>query len=126
MPSERAERVRSALFDEWRNEGGPGPPGAVENLIVNWLTPDFELISMLSSERGEPYHGHQGVREWFEDIGHMFERFEPVAKETLEQGDRVVFTGHVDLRVRGQAESYRDTAAWIVDLDDGKMARLEV
>ena len=66
------------------------------------------------------------MRRWVEDLGHDWEVFETHQEEFLPAGDRVLVLGHWHARARGsRVELKGQPASWVIDLRDGKVARLQ-
>ena len=89
--------------------------------------PDVEVRTMtaLIAGRNEPYAGHEGIAQYVDDVGRVWDELEldPVEFHELESGGVLVFG-----RVRARRGSMRvDSAnAWLWHLRDGKVARVEV
>jgi ketosteroid isomerase-like protein len=90
MSQENVELVREG-FARW-NEGD-------YEFFLESTAPDVELLSRFGSLRGEPYRGHEGVREWLADIQQSFERF--------------------DLGL-----DMKEPMGWVFEIRDGRLARM--
>jgi ketosteroid isomerase-like protein len=75
---------------------------------------------------GRVYRGHAGVREWIERLSEDWDVFEANQEEFRLVGDRVLVLGHWHARARGSGiELGTQPASWVVDVQDGKVARLQ-
>jgi ketosteroid isomerase-like protein len=63
--------------------------------FLGYMDPEVEFRSLVLEVEGV-YHGHEGVRSWWENVLAVFPDWSPQVKEAREVGDRVV--------VRVQAE----------------------
>ena len=66
------------------------------------LDPDIEWIPVTGILEGRSYHGHEGVRQWIEDMKRDWEAFEPRPVDFRDLGDdRVLALGSWHARGRG-------------------------
>jgi ketosteroid isomerase-like protein len=112
----RVEIVQ-ALFDGYAEDGIDGVLDVVHEEIV------IEIPGDLSAEP-DTYHGHEGVRRYFDGFAGMIDdvRYDPV--ELIPRGDRVI--AHIILRGRG-ASSGLDVdleAAVVHEFKDSKIVRM--
>ncbi len=120
MPAESADIVREVFAAVSRRD--------VDGVIA--LTdPDGEFWPVGTAEqtgRTEPYRGPDGVREYFADIGAVWEEF------LLEPGDLrvaaggVVSFGTVRVRAVGDAEAVTIPVIWVFKLRGGKVLSCRV
>ncbi len=93
-----------------------------------WITvwnADCEWHPFLTArEEGDPgYHGHNGVRAWFEDVDEMFSEIH-VELETYRQvGDRLLVLGEMTATARGTGEERSSEVAWVIEPRGGKFQR---
>jgi ketosteroid isomerase-like protein len=68
--------------------------------------------------------GHEGVRQWFEDVGEVFPELRTEFPDIRDLGDRVVALGRN--RTRGEASGAETTAptAYIIEFEDRKAMRV--
>lgn len=82
-------------------------------------------MTALLAGRKEPYRGHDGIAQYVDDVGRVWDELEldPVEFHELESGGVLVFG-----RVRARRGSMRvDSAnAWLWHVRDGKVALVEV
>lgn len=108
------EIVRTA-FERW-NAGDREPP-------YEHIDPDCELVTRLAELRGQPYRGHDGVRQWIEDIGEYFDSWRLDIADWREVGDRVVAIGRAHFTPKGGDAELAQPLAWLFDMRDGKLVR---
>ena len=94
------------------------------DFFLSNTTPDVELFSRFGSLTGEPYRGHAGVREWMAEMEQNFELFEPWWRELRDLGDEVLALGGVRFRARGSGVEMEDPMGWVVELHEGRVARI--
>jgi ketosteroid isomerase-like protein len=65
--------------------------------VLEIIHPDVEFLAPTASiaGRGRPYRGHDGMRQYFEDVGRIWEELEVIPHEFREVGDQVVALGRV-------------------------------
>jgi ketosteroid isomerase-like protein len=115
MSQENVELVRQG-FARW-NEGD-------YDFFFNSAAPDIELLSRFGSLTGEPYRGHEGVREWLADIQQSFERFDLWLDDVRDLGDEVLAIGGLNLRARGSGLDMKEPMGWVLEFRDGRVARM--
>ena len=117
MSEQNAEIVRRGY--EALNRGG------VE-CVLDSFDPQVELVPIPGwLPDAEPFHGHDGVRAWFQKIGDTVENLRWEPQDGVEMGDRVVIA--VKITGRGKSSGIPVEAivhqAWTVR--SGKAVRLE-
>jgi ketosteroid isomerase-like protein len=91
------------------------------------LDPDVEFIPIMALLEGITYKGHEGVRQWIEDVRQDWADFEPRPEHFLDLGDdRVLVLGSWRARGRG-GDVLLDIpqAAWLTQYRKGKLVRLQ-
>jgi ketosteroid isomerase-like protein len=89
------------------------------------LDPDVEWVPLLAVLEGRVYRGHEEVRQWIEDLATDWEFFEVYYDELHDLGDQVLALGGWRGRGRASGVELGDRpATWLLDLRDGKVARL--
>jgi ketosteroid isomerase-like protein len=118
LPDPDIHLVRD-VFHDWNSTGDPPP----DELIA----PDFELHSPLAGARGAPYVGPAGVRDWIGDLNEAYGNFR-FELEDLEQTapGHVLALGRIEVEGRGPAAGLEEPAAWVIEVRDGKLARMEL
>jgi ketosteroid isomerase-like protein len=69
------------------------------------------------------YAGHAGVRDYLDEVAHVWEEMRPYAHTTQPVGDHVVVTGGCVVRGIGSGVESDDRMAWVITLRDGKIIR---
>jgi ketosteroid isomerase-like protein len=84
--------------------------------VAIW-NPDAEWHPFLTArEEGDPgYHGHNGMRAWFEDVGEMLEESHVELDHFREIGDRLVVLGRMTAMKRGSGEQVESDVAWVIE-----------
>jgi ketosteroid isomerase-like protein len=79
--------------------------------------PDAEWHPFLSArEEGElGYHGHNGMRAWFEDVSEMLEESQVDLEQITEIGDLLLVLGRMRARRRGSEEAVTSEVGWVVE-----------
>jgi len=91
---------------------------------VRW-TADCEWHPFLTArEEGDPgYHGHNGIRAWFEDVDEMFTRIHADLNRFRQIGDRLVVLGSMTATTRGTDEEVDSEVGWVVEPRGGLLHR---
>jgi ketosteroid isomerase-like protein len=90
--------------------------------FLELLHPDVEWIPIMAALEGRVYCGHDGVRQWVNDIAEDWEYFEPCLVEFHDLGERVLIFGH--WRARGRVsgvEFDNQPASWLYEIKGGKV-----
>jgi ketosteroid isomerase-like protein len=95
-----------------------------EAWVAVWNT-DAEWHPYLTArEEGDPgYHGHNGMRAWFEDVGEMFEESEVELDQYRQIGDRLLVLGRMKARRRGTGEQMESDVGWLIEPKGEKFQR---
>jgi ketosteroid isomerase-like protein len=95
-----------------------------EAWIAAWNT-DCEWHPFLTArEEGDPgYHGHNGIRAWFEDVDEMFTDMHVELETYREVGDRLLVLGEMNARRKGSGEEMKVDVAWVVEPRGEKLQR---
>ena len=91
--------------------------------------PDEEIhadVEVLSLFRPDPYRGPEGIRLWTAEIDEQFEEWHIVVDDWREVGEDVVALGQIQLRGRSSAVKFDQPAGVIVEIREGKLARLRL
>jgi ketosteroid isomerase-like protein len=97
--------------------------GDVEGLLAVCAS-DVELVPLPSLLTGEPYRGHQGVRDYLDAITEDWSQRAVELDRLIEAGDQVVLRGRFQARARSSGVEVDAPAAWVVTLRDGRVVRL--
>jgi ketosteroid isomerase-like protein len=72
---------------------------------------------------GDPgYHGHNGIRAWFEDLGEMFAETRVELDDVRDIRGRLVGLGQITARGAGSEAEISNEVAWVLELD-GELVR---
>ncbi|HKH42788.1 MAG TPA: nuclear transport factor 2 family protein [Solirubrobacterales bacterium] len=84
---------------------------------VEVWNPDSEWHPFTTArEEGDPgYHGHNGMRTWFEDLDELFELTHVELERFRSIGDRLLVLGRMTARRRGSAEEVESDVGWVVE-----------
>ena len=65
--------------------------------VLEIVDPDVEFFPPTASLAGQetPYRGHDGLRQYFEDVARIWEELEVIPHEYREVGDQVIALGRV-------------------------------
>ena len=85
---------------------------------------DVEIFSRYAEVEGQPFVGPGGVHRWIREIDESFERYDAVADDLRDLGDRVVALGSVRLEGRGSGIVVEQPFAWLFDFQDGRFSRI--
>src|SRR5207248_8782359 len=89
--------------------------------------PQFELVSPLSDARGRPYQGAQGATQWGDEVVESFASFLTSIGDLEEvKPGQVLATGTAKVRGRASGLTYDQPLGLLVDVRDGRIARLRV
>jgi ketosteroid isomerase-like protein len=97
---------------------GQGDVEAVLELADREIT--FEPVSTPVRER-EPYHGHDGMREYMRDLDETWEEFEVTISDVREGPDQVVALGRIKAIATGGAYMTDSPAGVVLRLREGKI-----
>ena len=92
------------------------------------LDPEVEWIPATAILEGRSYHGHEGVRQWIEDMKRDWEAFEPRPEEFLDLGDDRVLAALGSWHARGRGGDVPldfPRAAWLAQYREGKLVRMQ-
>jgi ketosteroid isomerase-like protein len=94
--------------------------------FLELLDEDVEWIPIMATLEGRVYRGHEGVRQWLDDLANYWEYFEPRYEEYRDLGDRVLVLG--SWRARGRVSGVvldDQPGTWLFEIKDGKVARMQ-
>jgi ketosteroid isomerase-like protein len=110
MSQENVERFRKAIAGYNRGEIGP---------MLEITHPEAEWYPFTAAVEGdEAYHGHEGLRRWWANVGASFDQVDASVDDVRDLGDQLLALGH--LRVRFRSGVTLDTEiAWLIRYRDG-------
>jgi ketosteroid isomerase-like protein len=87
-----------------------------EAWVAIWTT-DCEWHPFLTARvEGDPgYHGHNGMRAWFEDVDEMFSTMHVELEAVREAGDRLLVLGQMTAVGRGSGAEVSSEVAWVIE-----------
>jgi ketosteroid isomerase-like protein len=87
--------------------------------------PDCEWHPFLTARvEGDPgYHGHNGLRAWFEDVDEMFSEMHVELERYREVGDRLLVLGEMTAVASGSGAPVKSDVAWVVEPRGEKLQR---
>jgi ketosteroid isomerase-like protein len=111
-------RLARQLFERWNSGNHEVVPEIVDR--------DVALHTPLSSTRGAPYEGYDGIRARVAEVESKFEslRFEVEESKELDDG-RVLATGVAHVRGRGSDIELDQPMEWLLTFREGKLLRYE-
>jgi ketosteroid isomerase-like protein len=121
VSQENVEIARMA-FDAVEPTFAGAAPG-----LFQWLDPEVEWLTLAAIIEGTHYHGHDGVRDWIEDVKRDWPLWEIKTDEFLDvDDDRVLVFGswHAQGHHGGAALDIQG-AAWLLEFSEGRIRRLE-
>jgi ketosteroid isomerase-like protein len=87
-----------------------------EAWVASW-SKDCEWHPFLTARvEGDPgYHGHNGMRAWFEDVDEMFSEMHVELERFREVGDRLLVLGQMTAVGRATGAEVSSEVAWMVE-----------
>lgn len=84
--------------------------------IAVWSS-DAEWHPFLTAreEGGIGYHGHNGMRAWFEDVDEIFEQSRVELDQFRQVGDRLLVLGRMTAKKRGTGEAVSREVGWVME-----------
>ena len=115
MPSPNEELARQA-YD------------AINRRDVEWLIershPDIQMHMQGVADVPVVYTGISGIRDYFRDLGEIWESFEFTPEDIRDLGDRVFVIAHGRLRGRASAIDVENRTATVTTLRDGLVTEI--
>jgi ketosteroid isomerase-like protein len=100
---------------------------AGQEMDFETIDPDVEIAGLLSSVKGEPYRGHDGVRQWHSDIYEQFTEWRiDIDEIRVLDEHRYLAPGRVHLRGRASGVEFDQPLVWLFEQRDGKLLRMSV
>jgi ketosteroid isomerase-like protein len=93
---------------------------------IEHAQPEVEIWSKYAelNESGEPYRGHDGMREWRAEIDRNFDVHEVSADDVRDVGGRVLVLGAVRFRGNASGAEMRYPFGWVCEMRDGSLLRM--
>jgi ketosteroid isomerase-like protein len=111
------EVIREA-FERWNT-------GDIDYWIEH-ADPEVEIWSKYAAleQGGEPYRGHDGMREWRAEIDRNFESHLVIAQEVRDVGGAVLVLGSVRFRGTTSGSEMEYPFGWVCEMCGGTLARM--
>jgi ketosteroid isomerase-like protein len=90
--------------------------------ILELTDPEIEWHSFFALQ-GEAYHGHDGMRQYLDDVHDAFEDLRPEISDLLDGGDVVIGVGYVHYRGRTSGVETESAAGWMFRFRQGKVVQ---
>jgi ketosteroid isomerase-like protein len=92
---------------------------------VQLWNPNCEWHPFLTARvEGDPgYHGHNGMRAWFEDTDEMFSDMQVDLEQLREVKGRLLVLGRMTATGRGSGAQVNSEAAWVIEPKGEKFQR---
>ena len=116
MSQENVEIVRRAF-------GVVAIPGDPETIIAA-IEPGFTMDLVAVGGQPAHYDGASGIREFFRDVAEDWASFRFDGTDLRDLGDRVLVLGDVQGRGRGSGIDVEAKWAYIVEVNEGRVAAL--
>ena len=102
-----------------------GNRGDIEAFLAE-LDPEVEYHAALPMVGGNAvYRGHEGIREWLEDVGDVLAETEFEFPEIRDLGDRIVAVGRFRARGKGSGVEVEMPVAYVIDVRGPKAIGFE-
>ena len=90
------------------------------------LDPDVVFIAVTGGiiGRTEPYRGHEGMREYFRDVGRVWDELVLTPREFEEVGDAILVTGRVS--ARSPSRMISGSTGWVWRVRNGLVVYVRV
>ncbi len=89
--------------------------------VVAVLDPDVVFIAVTGGVVGrtEPYRGYEGMREYFRDVGRVWDELVLTPREFEQVGDMILVTGRVS--ARSPSRMISGSTGWVWRVRDGRV-----
>jgi ketosteroid isomerase-like protein len=92
--------------------------------LLELYDPGVEFLPLTGTRvESGGYIGHQGVRDYFEEVAEVWDVLQPHADDVRTVGDHVVILGGCAVRGRGSGAESDTPMAWVLTVRDGKVVR---
>ena len=91
------------------------------------LDPDVEWIPITAPLDGSGYRGHEGVRQWIDEMRQVWGDFEPLPEEFVDLGDGrllAIGTWRAQARTSG-VQLNSQPGAWLIHLRHQRIIRMQ-
>jgi ketosteroid isomerase-like protein len=88
--------------------------------------PEIELRTRFTGLAGRPFHGHEGVEQWFADVAETFDEVEQTVERCIDvDEERTISVVHFRGRGKGSGIEIDQEIASIWTIRDGLVTRVE-
>jgi ketosteroid isomerase-like protein len=98
--------------------------GDVESMLET-ADPDIEFVPLRSLVVGGSYRGHEGIRQFFEDLDEEWENRVIRNEDFRESDDSVLLLGEFEARGKASGVEMHSPVAWLFELRGGKVMRMQ-
>ena len=88
--------------------------------FLSYMDPEVEYRSLVLEVEGV-YHGHEGVRSWWESVLAVFPDWRPKVEEARDLGDRVLVRVRAEGRGTGSGVAQERYIWQVADVRDGRL-----
>ena len=90
--------------------------------LCDLYDPDVHFLPLTGTRvESGGYHGHSGVREYFEEVADIWVELRPYGEDFRTKGPHVVVLGGCAVRGRGSGAESDTPMAWVVTVREGKI-----
>jgi len=116
MPQDRLDPIREGVAALNRRD--------VEGMVAT-LHPEVQLEPLRAVLEGTVYEGHQGLRDWLEDMSEEWEEqsVDLIDLRELDSGE-VLVEALLHVRYRGSGVEVDQPGVWLCELRDGLVSRI--
>jgi ketosteroid isomerase-like protein len=93
--------------------------------MLETADPDIEFVPLRSLVVGGSYRGHEGIRQFFEDLDEEWENRVIRNEDFRERDDSVLLLGEFEARGKASGVEMHSPVAWLFELRDGKVMRMQ-
>ena len=117
MAEENSEIIRSAI-DAYNRRDIPA--------VLERLDPNVELLPIRAVLDGMVYRGHDGFKQFMDDMSEEWEEFNPEPEDFREIGsDQVMVIGRFRGRTRASGVEVDSPGMWMCQVRDGLIVRVQ-
>ncbi len=110
--------VMTRMYREWSRGDMDG--------LLDAFDPEVEVRPALGAFLASTvYHGHEGVRSWYEDTTEPWSELEAEPERFIDAGERTVVVVALHARVPGGQVDLGSKIAHVVTFRDGRIVRLD-
>ena len=93
--------------------------------LVELTDPEVEWHSFLAQlGEGGVYRGHDGMRQYAEDLREAWDVFEATVEDSIAVGDLVLLVSHLRFRGKGSGVDTTSPAGHLIQLRDGRIVHM--